>query len=216
MKRPPIEAECDRILIVEGYSDLHFCAAFLRHLGRHEGVFIRNFGGKANILKKATLSAELSPQRLTEKHAIGILLDADGDPRGTAQALGSLLREVTGRTVAEDKWSEGSPMLGFFVTPDGTNQGELETLVWNVWSGRPEHAAGKASVLAHLEAMAAAGWPAKSPDKARIGAFLAAAHDEDPRLGPGAREHLFDFDDPGFSRLRKFLEDFTRPVSGGQ
>ncbi|MCX6873088.1 MAG: hypothetical protein NTW21_04680 [Verrucomicrobia bacterium] len=213
MKVIPEEAECDRILIVEGYSDLHFCAAFLRHLGRLEGVFIRNFGGKDNILKRIALDAEFSPQRLAGKRAIGILVDADDDPRGTAQSLGDLLRDVTGRELHEGEWSEGKPQFGFFVTPDGTNPGELETLVWNVWAGRPAHAAGKESVLTHLKNMEGAGWPAKSPDKARIGAFLAAAYDEDPRLGPGAREGLFDFDDPGFARLRRFLMEFTDPTA---
>lgn len=209
MRKIPEEAECDRILIVEGYSDLHFCVAFLRHLGRLEGVFVRNFGGKDNILKRKTLYAELSPQRLSNKMAIAILVDADDDAAATVQSLGNLLRDTTGRTLIEGEWSVGEPGLGFFVTPDGSNPGEIETLVWNVWSENNEHAGGKESVLTHLAKMETAGWKSKSPDKGRIAAFLAAAYDEDPRLGAGAREGLFDFDDPGFDRLRKFLMEFT-------
>lgn len=209
MRKIPEEAECDRILIVEGYSDLHFCVAFLRHLGRLEGVFVRNFGGKDNILKRKTLYAELSPQRLSNKMAIAILVDADDDAAATVQSLGNLLRDTTGRTLIEGEWSVGEPGLGFFVTPDGTSPGEIETLVWNVWSEKQEHAVGKESVLTHLTKMETAGWKSKSPDKGRIAAFLAAAYDEDPRLGAGAREGLFDFDDPGFDRLRKFLMEFT-------
>lgn len=216
MRKTPEEAECDRILIVEGYSDLHFCVAFLRHLSRLEGVFIRNFGGKDNILKRKTLYAELSPQRLSDKKAIAILVDADDDAAATAQSLANLLRETTGRTLIEGEWSQGEPGLGFFVAPDGSSKGELETLVWNAWSGKSEHAAGKESVLTHLDKMEIAGWPAKSPDKARIGAFLSAAYDEDPRLGPGAREGLFDFEAPGFERLRKFLMEFTEPTASLQ
>lgn len=209
MRKIPEEAECDRILIVEGYSDLHFCVAFLRHLGRLESVFVRNFGGKDNILKRKTLYAELSPQRLSNKMAIAILVDADDDAAATVQSLGNLLRDTTGRTLIEGEWSVGEPGLGFFVTPDGTSPGEIETLVWNVWSEKQEHAVGKESVLTHLTKMETAGWKSKSPDKGRIAAFLAAAYDEDPRLGAGAREGLFDFDDPGFDRLRKFLMEFT-------
>jgi len=214
MKIIPEEAECERVLIVEGYSDLHFCVAFLRHLGRLERVFIKNFGGKDNILKRKVLAAELSPQRLASKRAIAFLLDADDDSHRTAKSLRNLLSDITGREINEGQWNPGEPGLGFFVTPDGTNPGEIETLVWNVWSEKAGHAEGKQSVLDHLARMEAAGWPAKSPDKARIGAFLAAAYDEDPRLGAGAREGLFDFDDPGFDRLRKFLMEFTDPPVG--
>jgi len=207
----PDEADSERILIVEGYSDLAFCAEFLEHLGRLDGVFIKIFGGRSNILKRKVLEAELAPDVLAQKKAIGILIDADGDAQKVSERLGRLIQEVTGRVISEGSWNEGRPRLGFFVAPDGSNPGELETLVWNVWSAKSEHSVGKESVLTHLSTMESAGWPAKSPDKARIGAFLAAAHDEDPRLGPGAQKRLFDFEEPGFDRLRKFLIEFTAP-----
>jgi hypothetical protein len=119
------------------------------------------------------------------------------------------MMEITGQTVSEGIWSDATPRLGFFIAPDRDTNGELETLVWNVWAAKEEHAAGKESVLNHLAKMEEAGWPPKSPDKARIGAFLAAAYDEDPRLGPGAQKRLFEFNDSGFARLRKFLMEFT-------
>lgn len=209
----PNEADSERILIVEGYSDLAFCAEFLEHLGRLNGVFIKIFGGRSNILKRKVLEAELAPDVLAQKKAIGILIDADSDARKVSERLGRLIQEVTGRVISEGAWNEGRPRLGFFVAPDGSNPGELETLVWNVWSANDEHSGGKESVLTHLSTMESAGWPAKSPDKARIGAFLAAAHDEDPRLGPGAQKRLFNFDDSGFDRLRKFLLEFTEPAA---
>lgn len=205
----PREADCDKLLIVEGYSDLLFCAEFLEHLGRLDQVFIKVFGGKAEILKRKTLETELSPKVLGGKSAIGILVDGDADPTKTAARLEELFSTIAGQTVSEGVWSRGIPRLGFFVAPAPGNSGELETLVWDVWSANPANADAKDSVVEHLERMAAAGWPPRSPDKARIGAFLAAAHDEDPRLGPGARENLFDFDDPGFDRLRRFLLEFT-------
>jgi len=207
MAKPPKEHLCKRILIVEGYSDLLFCAEFLAHLGKLEGVYIKEFKGKSNVLKRETLEDYLSQQRLAEMESIGILVDADENPSGTSCSLKDSLQAITGRSLSEGVWNEGVPKLGFFVAPDGVNRGEIETLVWNIWSGNPGHETGKDSVLKHLEAMetANAEWKAKSPDKARIGAFLAAAYDEDPRLGAGAREKLFDFNDPGFDRLREFL-----------
>lgn len=198
---------------MEGYSDLAFCAEFLEHLGRLEGVFIKIFGGRSNILKRKVIETELAPDILAQKKAIAILIDADEDAPWVIGRLKTLIKEITGRDIDEGTWNIGRPGLGFFVAPDGLNPGELETLVWNIWSSDAGNSAGKESVLTHLSTMEQAGWAAKSPDKARIGAFLAAAHDEDPRLGPGAQKRLFDFDNPGFDRLRGFLLEFTNPES---
>jgi hypothetical protein len=206
MKGAPKEYECDHVLIVEGYSDLLFCAAFLRHLGRIDGVFIKVFEGKQKILKGDLLQTYLSERTLAEKKSIGVLLDADDNPSGAVAAISSRLKEITGRELVEAEWNEGSPRLGFFVAPDANTPGEIETLTWNAFRADLKHSEMKTAVLGYLEKMEALGWKAHSPDKARIGAFLSAAYDEDPRLGPGAREKLFDFDAPGFTRLRHFLE----------
>lgn len=208
----PSESDCDKLLLVEGATDSMFYRAFLQHIACLDGVWVKDFGGKSRLLKRNLLADALRPDQLKTKQAVAIMVDADDNPLGTIQSLRDSLKAIFGREVTEGEWSDGEPRVGFFVTPDGKNPGEIETLVWNVWSEKQEHTVGKESVLTHLSTMKAAGWPAKSPDKARIGAFLAAAYDEDPRLGAGARERLFDFDDPGFARLRKFLTEFTDPT----
>jgi hypothetical protein len=209
MSKAPLETDCDKLLFVEGATDSMFYRAFLKHLGRLDGVWVKDFLGKKRLLKRTALENELRPDRLKAIKAVAIMVDADDNASGTIHSLRDSLKAILGRDVTEGEWSNGAPRVGFFVTPDGKSPGEIETLVWNVWSAKQEHAAGKASVLTHLATMEATGWPAQSADKARISAFLAAAYDEDPRLGAGAREGLFDFDDPGFARLRKFLTEFT-------
>lgn len=206
MNKAPLETDCDKLLFVEGATDSMFYRAFLKHIGRLDGVWVRDFGSKSKILKRSALEDAMRPDRLKTKRAVAILVDADDNPSGTIHSLRDSLKAILGREVTEGGWSAGEPRVGFFVTPDGKSPGEIETLVWSVWSEKAGHAEGKQSVLDHLARMEAAGWPAKSPDKARIAAFLAAAYDEDPRLGAGARERLFDFDDPGFDRLREFLK----------
>ena len=206
MSKKLLETNCDKLLFVEGATDSMFYRAFLKHLGRLDGVWVQDFGSKSKILKRTLLQDAMRPDRLRTMKAVAIMVDADDNAPGTIQSLRDSLKALLDREVTEGEWSDGEPKVGFFVTPDGTSPGEIETLVWNVWSAKEQHAAGKESVLTHLTKMEAAGWKAKSPDKARIGAFLAAAYDEDPRLGAGARERLFDFDDPGFDRLREFLK----------
>jgi len=216
-----LETDCDKLLFVEGATDSMFYRAFLNHL-KVTSVYVQAFDGKQRLLKRTALEDALRPDRLQSKRSIAIMVDADEEPAGTIQSLRNSLKAILDREVVEGVWSDGEPRVGFFVTPDGTSPGEIETLVWNVWSAKSEHAAGKQAVLNHLAAMEEAcpdktaernRWKSKSPDKGRIAAFLAAAYDEDPRLGAGAREGLFDFDDAGFDRLRTFLLEFTAPPS---
>lgn len=213
-RKPPEEHECDHILIVEGHSDLLFYAAILHHLDRWNGVFFKSFVGKSNILNRELLSDYLTPKRLAEKKSIGILLDADENPASTVQAVKDRFKEIAGIDLEEGVWleQEGSARLGFFMAPDKYTQGEIETLVWNAFAQNESNEGMKQAVNQYLEKMKSLGWVAHSPDKGRISAYLAAAYDEDPRLGPGAREKKFDFDSPGFARLRAFFEVLPQSV----
>ena len=206
MAKAPQEHECDHILIVEGYSDLLFYAAFLNHLKRLKGVFLKEFKGKSNILNRETLGDYLTPKLLADKKTVGILLDADDNPTGTVTAVKDRLLAITGRDIAEGQWQEGEPQLGFFVAPAPDTKGEIETLAWSAFPADEKHEGMKATVREHLAKMENLGWKTHSLDKGHVGAYLAAAFDDDPRLGPGAREGKFPFDSPGFARLRTFLE----------
>ena len=194
-------------MIVEGHSDLFFYAAFLHHMGRLPGVYIQEFQGKSKILNRELLGDFITPKLLAEKSSIGILLDADENAAGTVQSIRSHLKALTGRDVPEGQWHDatGEARLGFFVAPEPTLTGEIETLAWNAFQADDKHTQMKRAVAEYLEKMAELGWKVHSRDKGRIGAFLSAAYDEDPRLGAGAREGRFDFDLPGFDRLRTFL-----------
>lgn len=52
------------------------------------------------------------------------------------------------------------------------------------------------------------GHEAKSAEKGLISALLAIEHDEDPRLGPGARAKAFKLNSSVFDDLRRFLDGF--------
>lgn len=187
MPKPPQEHECDHILIVEGHSDLLFCAALLHHMQRLEGVFIKEFKGKSNILNRDILGDFLTPKRLAGKKSIGVIIDADDNPAGAVQAIKERLRSITGRELNESEWQEGEPRLGFFVAPAADQRGQIETLAWNAFPQDGVHGDMKNAVDGYLATMETWGWKPKNADKGRIAAYLAAAHDEDARLGPGAR-----------------------------
>jgi len=167
----PLEHESDHILIVEGYSDLHFYAEFLRQQLHRDDVFIKEFKGKSNILDLQTLELYLTPKRLIEKKSIGILIDADENPVGTAQALRDHLCAITGRAIRQGEWNDGSPRLGHLVVPGEGIPGELETLVWQSIPAKGRFSEMKQTVEAFHLKMEKLGWKAKSIHKGYLGSF---------------------------------------------
>jgi hypothetical protein len=197
----------DQILVVEGYSDLLFYAEVLEHLGFEKAVYIKSFNGKEDLITK--LEDFVTPQLLSEKRRIAIIVDADGDATGAFDQVRNALENLTGQNVAAPaNWTNGQPQIGVFVTPDGVSNGEIETLVCRSWSEDATNGAERACIENFVGCMAENGHVAHSPDKGFISALLAIRYDEDPRLGPGARANVFDFSRPEFDQLRSFLSRF--------
>lgn len=204
-KLNPKDFKC--VLIVEGYSDLLFFAEVLEAIGKQGTVFIKEFGGKEDLVLK--LEDFITPLLLAEKTKIAVIADADGNAAGTFTSLQNKLQQITGQTVpAAGSWTGGTPDIGIFITPDGTNAGEIETLVWRAWSADPANSAAKICIEQYRDCMTAAGFNAKSPDKGLLSSLLAIRYDEDPRLGPGARTNVFDLNHSEFTALRSFLARF--------
>lgn len=206
LPKPKIE-NFTRVLVVEGYSDQLFYLAILKQLGKEGQVFVKEFGGKDNLKEK--LETFVTPQLLAEKTHLAVIVDADLSAEGSYTSLRNRLATLTGQDIQPaGQWTNGSPRIGIFIAPDATSPGEIETLVWRAWSALPPHAAMKGHVEHYIAQMRAAGHSAHSPDKGLLGALLAILNDEDPRLGPGAREGIFDFTTAEFASLRQFLAGF--------
>lgn len=201
-KTPQLES-CDKVLVVEGYSDLLFFAEALEHVGKLEGVFIKSFNGKADLDTK--LEVFLSPDLLTQKSAIGVIVDADEDETKTVARISQILQKATAQSVTLGQWTIAKPKVGLFVAPGGGTIGEIESLVWQAWGSDPSNQPARACIDTFINCMAASGNQSKSPDKGRVSALLAIRNDEDPRLGPGARAKVFDFERPEFKPLLEFL-----------
>ena len=103
-ERPKLDS-CDRVLVVEGYSDLLFCAELLEVLGKHGQVFIQHFNGRSDLATK--LETFLTPQLLSTKLTIGVILDADTDARSTGIELTNLLTRLTSQAVTAGAWTGG-------------------------------------------------------------------------------------------------------------
>lgn len=198
----------DRILVVEGYSDLLFYAEVLEELGKHERVFIKQLGGKAGMNAKLELDTLLSPGLLEAKSAIAFIFDADTAPETTRNSLQNLLSGITRQPVVDGQWSGGRPNIGLLIVPGGDQAGEIETLVWNSWASDAANTAERRCVEGYISCMQTAGTTAHSPTKGLISTLLAVKYDEDPRLGPGARGNVFNLGRPELQKLRDFLSGF--------
>ena len=192
--------------MVEGYGDLLFYAELLETLGLYGQVFIKQFNGRGDLATK--LETFLTPELLASKAAFGLLVDADTNAQSTASEFSRVLLRITRQTVSHGAWTQGPPRIGLFVTPDGTSDGEIETLVWQAWSSDPANSGPRRCVDDFITCMRGAGFTPDSPHKGLVSALLAIRHDDDPRLGPGARAKVFDFGRPEFLALREFLSRF--------
>ena len=200
----------DRVLVVEGWSDRHFYAEALEHLGIHGKVYIQECGGESRLKQK--LRTFLTPELLAEKRTVAVILDADSNATNQIKSIKARLLAMNGlkdRTFEESGWSKGQPNIGFFVVPNGHQTGEVETLAWNAWANDPNNAGPKQCIDDYLSCMAEKGHTAHSPDKGKISALLAVKYDEDSRLGPGARHNVFDFNRPEYEPLLTFLRGFS-------
>ena len=120
-----------RVLLVEGQSDRHV----VEHLCfRSESVPQFRTEEKGNVDR---LLDSIRPEvRVSERRALGILLDADEDPNARWRAVADRLRqesievprspESTGTLICESSWS---PRIGIWLMPDNASAGELEDFV---------------------------------------------------------------------------------------
>jgi hypothetical protein len=218
------KSELDRLkrarhlLAVEGYSDQQLLIGLLDHLGiyNEDDFFVKPMNGKRELTKREVLKTLLKIDAISHLQTISFFLDADNltqeaSAADTIRSISDAVQSVLGRTLAHGEWLGDSPQLGLFVFPDGQSPGELETLIWNAMPDEPPFHGAKTSVDGHLVTMNSLGWPWKSEHKAKVGTYLAAAWDDDPRPGPAARNRkerdpvTIDFSWPGFERLRSFL-----------
>ena len=119
----------ERVLLVEGPDDKHV----VRQLCRHQSVpnFSIKVAGTVETLLSTVGAEMLAPGR----KCVGILIDADDDPRRRWEELVDLLSEEDIRIPGHPNplgtivnTAEGPP-IGIWVMPDNGSSGELEDFV---------------------------------------------------------------------------------------
>jgi hypothetical protein len=201
------------VLFVEGYSDLTFYAELMEHIGLFDQCFIQDLGGKGRGKLRDEAALLLKPDNLVRIQSVAVLLDADANAGNAFSLARNALKDAVGVDVPRmGEWvqaNDSKVRFGVFIVGGVGEQVEVESLAWAAWSGKPDNGAFRGCVDDFVKCAGDRGKRLKSIDKVRIGAVLSVLNEDDPRLGPGARAKLFDFQAAEFTALRKFLEAMT-------
>jgi len=106
MSKPDLKS-CPKILIVEGYSDLTFCAEFLAHLKKDSVVFIKDMGGRPRLMVE--LDTFINPALLASKTHIAVIVDHDDASPDFSGRLKAKLDAITHPSLTEGQWTESGP-----------------------------------------------------------------------------------------------------------
>ena len=191
------------VLIVEGQDEVRLCKALtandtrpphIREAGKHKLT-----SNLIAILKDIERAGPIS--------RLAIIRDADDDAQ---RAFKSVCSSITAAELQpppqHGSYSSGETSVGVFIAPDGRSNGAIEALI------RQSVAADAEAVCAadYLDCLCAGGvLHAKDHDKSFVHAYLSSQTDPLLRVGEAAEKGVWNFDQPAFAPLRRFLRSLA-------
>jgi hypothetical protein len=204
-----IKIEKDHLLIVEGKDEQNFFDALLKHL-RITTIQILPIGGKdqfAEAIKSITKQSGFA-----DVAAMGIVRDADNNPKGAFDSISGALRKVALKPPAKVRvFTEETPKIGILVLPPqpiGSNHNLEDVCLASV---------AEDTAMTCLDAYFACLVeqnirPAENDiGKARLHAFLASRAIPDLRLGEAAQKGYWNWQHPIFEPIKMFLQQLAVP-----
>ena len=204
----PLEIQANRLLLVEGKDEVNLLGRLIKDCLKDDGqgIQILDVGSKDNF-RPNLMAIKIAAQSETTLHSIGIIRDADDNPKGSFDSVCSSLRSAGYEPpAAHAEFSNATPSIGVFIVPDGTQPGAIETLCRRSVAGE---AAAKC-VDDYMECLTTNNaLKSKNPDKSFTHAYLAAMEDPVARVGEGALQKVWDFQSPAFGALSQFVRDLS-------
>ncbi len=204
-KRLAIDSDC--VLLVEGKDEVNVFNAMLRFLfGDESDIQVIDGGGKSKFPKRLQ-AIQIESQTRSTFRTLGIVRDADDNPQGAFQSvchhIGDVGYDIPG---SHGEFSNGSPSVGVFIVPTGTDCGAIETLCRQSVEG----SAAAHCVDQYLDCLAAHDALASTnSDKTFAHAYLASTRHPVARVGEGALQGVWDFDSSAFEGLINFVRDLA-------
>lgn len=203
-----LEIQANRLLLVEGKDEVNLLGRLIKDCLKDDGqgIQILDVGSKDNF-RPNLMAIKIAAQSETTLRSIGIIRDADDNPKGSFDSVcGSLRSAGYEPPAAHAEFSNATPSIGVFIVPDGSQPGAIETLCRR--SVEDEDAAKCADE--YMECLKTHdALQSKNADKTFAHAYLAAMEDPVARVGEGAQQGVWDFQSPAFDALSQFVRDLS-------
>lgn len=205
---PKIELKADRLLLVEGKDEENLLGRLIEDCLNDDGQDIQIVAvGSKSKFRSSLIAIKVDAQSRPTLRSIGIIRDADDNPKGSFDSVcGSLRSAGYEPPTAHAEFSDATPSIGVFIVPDGSQPGAIETLCRRSVAGE---AAAKC-VDDYMECLKTHdALQSKNADKTFTHAYLAAMRDPVARVGEGALQKVWDFQSPAFAALSQFVRDLS-------
>jgi hypothetical protein len=152
------------------------------------------------------LSVVMKTPGFEQVRGLGLVRDADDDPRDAFRSLSTLLASTgfptPDRSAMIQTDPSGTLKGGILIVPSGSRRGELEDLVLASVADHPR----MHCVTRYLECVRDLDGPHEEPSKAKIATFVAGDRKPWLRLGEAAEAGVFPLDSSKFRTVRRFLK----------
>ena len=197
-----VELTQTNVLIVEGREEELFFGAFIKHLGLHN-IQIIPIGGKEQL--RRNLKALARSPGFAEVLSLGIVRDANADPRAAFQSVRDALQAVNLPAPDRPLIRTGrKPQVAVMIVPVGDAPGMLEDLCLGSVQSDP----ASLCVEQYFQCLQQRGLPMPhNMPKARIQVFLASRPEAGKRPGEAAQAGYWPWNDAAFEPVEKFLQE---------
>lgn len=185
-----------KVLLVEGDTPEHFFRALLRHLAIEDTIEVLKFGGITELGEYMRTVARATGFRQNVR-SLAVVRDAEADAVAARQ---SVKAAIAGAGLHQEV------RTAYFILPDNTNPGNIETLCLNSVTGTP------VSACVDQFAQCAAGsgnivWPeGYAAHKALVQIYAATLSPPQPFAGLASYKGAWPWDSPVFVDLIAFLQ----------
>ncbi len=198
---PRIRITAPAILVVEGKDEESFFSALADDLALTV-LQVLGIGGKTQL--RANLKALRDAPGFASVDSLGIVRDANNDPRTAFQSVCDALRDSDLTAPPEVARPAGrNPQVTVLILPDAQRPGMLEDLCLEAVREDPT----TPCVDEFFSCVEERTQLPTELSKAKVHAFLSSRPKPDLRLGEAAQKGYWPFDNTAFDTVKKFLRE---------
>ncbi|MCS7137246.1 MAG: DUF3226 domain-containing protein [Deltaproteobacteria bacterium] len=200
-----VQVNKTRVLVVEGRDEEMFFGAFVEYLGL-QNVQILPIGGKKKL--RRNLKALVSSPNFFKVVSLGIIIDANLDPKGAFQSVRDALRSVNLPAPDHPIIPAGKkPRVAVLILPEENKPGMLEDLCLRAIEQDP----AMVCVKQYFQCLKQQGLsPPDNISKAKVQVFLASRRRAGLRLGEAAQAGYWPWDAKAFEQVKNFLDQIAK------